>query len=587
MKKTTLLFALVFASSAIFAKGGQPSENAGGSSIKMTPFNSNSHSAARIAPSSNHSNAAFYSEDFSGGAIPAGWTNVDASTAAGGRVWTYTLIGAKSTEALSPTGTTAGNGYIMFDSDSSGVSVGGEDAILTTAAINCTGHTTVRLALNEFFRQYVASTGTISISNNGTTWTPIHQAEAGLTTAIPATSNPKAIDLDVTMYAANQATVYLRFEYVGDWDYYWMIDDIQLYEASAQDAGIAKISTNFNGCSLSATEPVTVLIKNYGFNAITNFNVSYVTTSSPAVTEVYTGSIAPFDTASYTFTQTADFSAPNFYGIQSYTGLTGDGLNSNDTSVSATSSYSHVDLTLGAYTQGFEPTDDYSGYTSEDIDADGVGFDVSTAYPHNGAQCIRKAGSGVADDDWLYSTCIDIGSTGTYALSYWYKNFELAAPCSLEVYMGTSNSSASMTNLIVQSPIPGDTTYQQTVANIAVPAGTYYVGFHFYSAAGSSSLRLDDINIDFNNAVNNISTSTINVYPNPSNGKINVVNTDKNVKDYSVVVYNSLGAVVYSQQFTNLTNEQIDLGNQPSGIYSVQLKSAKNTINKSIVIANN
>ena len=154
--------------------------------------------------------------------------------------------------------------------------------------------------------------------------------------------------------------------------------------------------------------------------------------------------------------------------------------------------------------------------------------------------------------------------------------------------MGTANNSASMTNLVVQSPVPSDTTYQQTVANIGVPPGTYYLGFHFYSVSGgTSSLRLDDINIDFNNAVNNISTSTISVYPNPSNGKINIVNTDKNVKDYSVVVYNSLGAVVFSQQFTNLSNEQIDLGNQPSGIYSVQLKSAKNTINKSIVIANN
>ena len=586
MKKSTLLVALVFASSAIFAKGGQPSETAGGSSFKMAPFNSQSHSAARTAPSTNHTNAAFYSEDFAGGAIPAGWTNTDVPGT--GRVWTYTLIGAKSTEALSATGTTAGNGYIMFDSDSSGVSIGGEDAVLTTTAINCTGRTTVRLALNEFFRQYVASTGVISISNNGTTWTAIHHAEAGLTAAIPATSNPLAIDLDVSAYAANQATVYLRFEYVGDWDYYWMIDDIQLYEASAQDAGITNISTNFNGCTLSATEPVTVLIKNYGFNAITNFDVTYLTTSSPAVTEVYAGTIAPFDTASYTFTQTADFSAPNFYGIQSYTGLTGDGLNTNDTTFSATASYAHVDLTLGAYTQGFEPTDDYSGFTSEDIDGDGVGFDVSTAYPHTGTQCIRKAGSAVADDDWLYSTCIDFGATGSYALSYWYKNFELVNPCSIEVYIGTDNTSTAMTNLVVQSPIPGDTTYQQTVANIAVPAGTYYLGFHFYSlAGGTSSLRLDDISIDFDNAVNNISTSAISVYPNPTNGKINVVNTDKNVKDYSVIVYNSLGAVVFTQQFTNLSNEQIDLGSQPSGIYSVQLKSAKNTINKSIVIANN
>ena len=586
MKKSTLLVALVFASSAIFAKGGQPSETAGGSSFQMAPFNSQSHSAARTAPSTNHTNAAFYSEDFAGGAIPAGWTNVDALVPA--HVWKYTLTGARNIARLNTNRTTAGNGYIIFDSDSSGAtSTNGENAVLTTTAINCTGHPLVRLALNEYFRQYVASTGVISISNDGTTWTEIHHAEAGLTALITATANPLAVDLDVSAYAANQATVYLRFEYIGNWDYYWMIDDIQLYEPIMLDAGITNITTNFNSCTLSSTEPITVLIKNYGLNPISNLNVSYRTTISPAVTEVYTGTIAPFDTASYTFTQTADFSVPNFYGVQSYTSLTGDGENVNDTSITVASSYSG-NLTLGAYTQGFEPTDDYSGYTVQDIDADGVGFDINTAFPHTGTQCIRKALSTVADDDWLYTTCIDIGASGTYALSYWYKNFELLTPCSLEVYMGTANNSTAMTNLVVQSPVPSDTTYQQTVANIGVPPGTYFLGFHFYSVSGgTSSLRLDDINIDFNNAVNTITTSAISVYPNPSNGKINIVNTDKNVKDYSVVVYNSLGAVVFSQQFTNLSNEQIDLGNQPSGIYSVQLKSAKNTINKSIVIANN
>ena len=278
MKKTTLSVFLMVASLMSFARGGNSSENVNNRSGKqVNQTASQINQSMRVAPQANQVNAAFYSEDFAAG-IPAGWSNVDATSS--GVNWSYTTTGAFNQvdydgfDSLSTTGTTAANGYIKFDSDSAGASVGGEDGILTTSAINCTGQSTVRFRCNEFFMQYIASTGVISVSNDSTTWTEIHHAEAGLGQGI-ATDNPLIVDVDITAIAANQATVYIRFEYTGDWDFFWFVDDVSLYVPAQFDGGIADVSLEFNSCLLSATSPVSVTIKNYGTDPLTGFPVYY------------------------------------------------------------------------------------------------------------------------------------------------------------------------------------------------------------------------------------------------------------------------------------------------------------------------
>ncbi len=588
MKKTTLSVFLMVASLMSFARGGNSSENVNNRSGKqVNQTASQINQSMRVAPQANQVNAAFYSEDFAAG-IPAGWSNVDATSS--GVNWSYTTTGAFNQvdydgfDSLSTTGTTAANGYIKFDSDSAGASVGGEDGILTTSAINCTGQSTVRFRCNEFFMQYIASTGVISVSNDSTTWTEIHHAEAGLGQGI-ATDNPLIVDVDITAIAANQATVYIRFEYTGDWDFFWFVDDVSLYVPAQFDGGIADVSLEFNSCLLSATSPVSVTIKNYGTDPLTGFPVYYSVNSGTPVSETFTGTIAPFDSATYTFTQTADFSTPGVYFVDAYTMVTSDGDTANDLLSSATISY-HADLMSG-YSMGFEASDDFLGYSIEDLDGDGVTFDISPDYVHGGVACLRKPGSAVDDDNWIFTECMDVTGTGVYTLTYYYKNFELANPCSLEVYMGALNTAGSMTDLIIQNAIPGDTTYQQVVAPISLPAGTYFMGFHFYSSqgTGTSSLRIDDISVDWDDAVTeNIASSLISVYPNPTNGKVNILNKNANDKNFTVSVINSLGSVVLVENFESLSNETIDLSGQPAGIYSVKLQSASTTVNKSVVL---
>ena len=78
--------------------------------------------------------------------------------------------------------------------------------------------------------------------------------------------------------------------------------------------------------------------------------------------------------------------------------------------------------------------------------------------------------------------------------------------------------------------------------------------------------------------------SSIQIMPNPTNGRFTIVSNITNAENISIV--NELGQVVYSMNNVDLTNKTIDLENQPMGTYIIkimsdnQVKTIKLIINK-------
>lgn len=99
-------------------------------------------------------------------------------------------------------------------------------------------------------------------------------------------------------------------------------------------------------------------------------------------------------------------------------------------------------------------------------------------------------------------------------------------------------------------------------ANIA---NQYYQAFYYLYNQASGTL-----NVNNSDAIN----ETFTVYPNPSNGYLYVKNSTGNVLDnVTVSIYDMVGNTVYSNT-VNLINEQIiDLTQQSSGIYLIELKA--------------
>ncbi|AFL82459.1 hypothetical protein Aeqsu_3021 [Aequorivita sublithincola DSM 14238] len=98
----------------------------------------------------------------------------------------------------------------------------------------------------------------------------------------------------------------------------------------AKDVGATVIVSPVSSPGLGNSETVTAKIKNFGAASQSNFSVQYVIDGGTPVVETYTGTIASEQEVTYSFAQTADFSALGIYNLAVSTSLAGDGDNSNN-----------------------------------------------------------------------------------------------------------------------------------------------------------------------------------------------------------------------------------------------------------------
>ncbi|MEI6853873.1 MAG: hypothetical protein WCL06_13585, partial [Bacteroidota bacterium] len=129
--------------------------------------------------------------------------------------------------------------------------------------------------------------------------------------------------------------------YFGWWGHsipntgYAFIDDINISILPPQEATLVSIKAPNSACGLSATEPITIKIKNTGANAINGGLTAYYKINNGATfSQSVANQIVANDTLLVTFTQTANLSVTNTdqtFNIKSWIVLTGDPLTFNDT----------------------------------------------------------------------------------------------------------------------------------------------------------------------------------------------------------------------------------------------------------------
>lgn len=117
---------------------------------------------------------------------------------------------------------------------------------------------------------------------------------------------------------------------------------------------------------------------------------------------------------------------------------------------------------------------------------------------------------------------------------------------------------------------------------------------HTYTANGTYTITLissNSCNSDTAKLVVNIISASINelspfkaeAYPNPSTGKIKLIMDESKTGPYEVYIYNQEGKAIYQNKNIK-TNEEIDLGNQASGIYLMQLRNKDQVYNSKFVV---
>ncbi len=167
-----------------------------------------------------------FSEDFAN-SFPAGWeNNVIAPSGFPGFQWTDT--GGDWGGQLNSTTTT--NGYLILDSDGNGNEGINENVELVSPSINFAQHgdlTSITFSLEHLARTFGNADIAVYIStDNFSTQTLLYEWNNAPDDSFNSESNPLVSTFDITSIAQGQNNVRIKFHWMGQWDYWWLIDDV-------------------------------------------------------------------------------------------------------------------------------------------------------------------------------------------------------------------------------------------------------------------------------------------------------------------------------------------------------------------------
>jgi len=242
----------------------------------------------------------FWTEDFTDG-IPAGWTTTDASTNTEpdkvywtwcpnpfqgdddpgcSQPWDDALNGQVPFRA-----TTASTGFMVVDSDDPGDLPSSHISQLTTTPFNFADKNQVFISFQTHIGVYelnADANAILRVSTDGTVWTE-YTIFPGLTTTERWSENPETPIIDISATAANQANVWIQWQWTGDFEYMWSVDDVEIYNQDPTPQNDLAISAFFYPVSSYST-PVSqiasdtfrfeVNLTNKGLNDQTNLVVT-------------------------------------------------------------------------------------------------------------------------------------------------------------------------------------------------------------------------------------------------------------------------------------------------------------------------
>lgn len=108
------------------------------------------------------------------------------------------------------------------------------------------------------------------------------------------------------------------------------------------DAGITELVSPQSAIGMTASEPVSIRVRNCGSQTISNIPVSYTLNNGSPVFGIISGPVEPETEITYTFSQTADFSSAGKYELLIGVELPGDEYAANDTKTFDISHYYSV-----------------------------------------------------------------------------------------------------------------------------------------------------------------------------------------------------------------------------------------------------
>ena len=240
MKKNyTLLTGLILLSSIGFSQGLLKSNAVDHGTPKLTEVES--VPLVKKATTQKALGDTVMYEDFAN-SIPAGWTVTNNAGNSNNWIWSNTAPGGQySTGTLALNSTTGSNGYMALPCDlyNTPFPPGGPiamDVWFTSPSFSITPQIGSVIVKYEHSQRYCCSSLNelvLEVSNDGVTWTAFDGT--GGRNPNTATPNAETLEINVSSVLGYQSTGYVRFRSTGNSHYYWMIDDVLVYEGPANN----------------------------------------------------------------------------------------------------------------------------------------------------------------------------------------------------------------------------------------------------------------------------------------------------------------------------------------------------------------
>lgn len=241
-------------------------------------------------------------ETFTGNVLPAGWSNVVLPGGSAGEVWF-----GPSAAVFTITAPGFDAGFAFIDSDGYGsASPSGQLAALGTPSFSAAGFTNVTVHYTHRWRRFSAGDGVVEYSvDGGTVWNPVATYTANTPAGSESGAAPFAVSLAETVsfplpLATDEADVRVRFRFTGDFEYYWLLDNVRVEGDAITGSLVAFTNTTGQSSTSAGTMnvdtsvtpgPATSAVIDYTFTngtavAGTDFNGAggTLTISNPATT---------------------------------------------------------------------------------------------------------------------------------------------------------------------------------------------------------------------------------------------------------------------------------------------------------------
>ncbi|MFM8976845.1 MAG: hypothetical protein ACKOJE_02225 [Bacteroidota bacterium] len=130
---------------------------------------------------------------------------------------------------LSNFGTTlnsfSGAPFALINSDSFDTDTQ-DDYLTLKVGTSLVGQSGVQLSFRQYFRRYLED-HIVEVSYDSTNWTEVYNSSNVIPTNTTI-ANTSLVRINISPIAANRPNVWVRFNYVGAWDWFWAIDDIEV-----------------------------------------------------------------------------------------------------------------------------------------------------------------------------------------------------------------------------------------------------------------------------------------------------------------------------------------------------------------------